>query len=484
VLVATALLVELVYIYIVSAGRFTEFPLSLNFLDDLAEGFRHGHLHLIVEPPASLLRMADPRDPANRGLWYWDASLFNGHYYLYWGPVPALMLTVVKILLRIKTQMGDQHVVFWLATIQLTAGTLLVERISRRLFDRAPLALEVAAILAVGFANPTPYNLARPAVYEAAIVGGQAFLLLGLVGAFDAVWSDTVRRRALAAAGACWAAAIGCRTSVAPTVALLATVTLVGAVVPRPDRLRRLLRVALWLGTPLTLGVGALLLYNRLRFDAWLDFGLKHQLSWIDLRVGPRFINTNLYAYFRRPPFFSCRFPFAYAIQDIGVRAFPDGYKFPENYFVYEPVAGFLPTAPWCWFAPLALVGAALSVWRERTFSPRSWTVASLLVVVSALVPDLVLGTATNRYLGDVVGGVVLLGAAGAFFAHEWLRRWRVRWLVAAVALLLAAATTVEGLGLGMKGQYGYFEYWSPHLYQRLARKLSVCRGPLPPEPK
>jgi hypothetical protein len=298
------------------------------------------------------------------------------------------------------------------------------------------------------------------------------------------VFAERVRPRALVAAGAFWIAAIGCRTSVGPSVALLALVTVLGVVARPGERLARLLRAALWLGAPLALGLGALLLYNRLRFEAWFDFGLKHQLSWIDLHVGPRFITTNLYAYFRRPPFYSCRFPFAYSLQDIGARAFPDGYKFPTNYFVYEPVAGFLPTVPWSWLAPLALVGAGRSAWRERAFSPRVWTVAGLLVVVSALVPDLVLGTATNRYLGDAVGGVVLLGAVGAFFAHQWLRRRRLRWLVVAVALVLAAAATVEGLGLGMKGQYGYFEYWSPHLYQRLTKRLSVCRGPLPPEPK
>ncbi len=490
VLIATALLVQLAYCYIVSAGRMTHFPGSdrpgeLTFLNDQAEGFRHGHLHMGVEPSAALLAQANPRDPANRGLWYWDASFYKGHYYLYWGPLPALLLTLVKILFRISAVVGDPHVVFWLAAIQLAAGTLLIERISRRVFNRVPLALEVAAVLAIGFANPTPHILARPAVYEAAIVGGQAFLLLGLVPAFDAICAEALRPRWLIAASACWAGAIACRTSVGPTVVLLALLTVLGVVARPGERRRRLLAASLSVGAPLALGVGALLLYNRLRFDAWLEFGRQYQLSWIDLKMGARFITTNLYAYFLRPPFFSCRFPFTYALQDIGARAFPAGYKFPQDYFVYEPVAGFLRTAPWTWLLPLALVGGARWIWRERAFTPRVWVVASALAVVTALVPDLVLGTATNRYLGDVAGGVVLLGALGAFFAYDWLRPTRLRWLVVAVALLLAAVTTVFGLGLGMKGYYGWFEYWSPHLYQRLTRDLSVCgHGPLPPEPK
>ncbi len=486
VLVAAALAVELVYLFVISAGRFTHWPVITSYVNDLAEGFRHWHLHLATEPPAALLAKPNPFDPANAGYWLWDASFHRGHYYLYWGPVPALLLAAVKTVLRISTAVGDQHLVFWLTTLQLVAGTLLVERAGRLLFDRPPLALEVAAILAVGCANPVLYNLARPAVYEAAIVGGQAFLLLGLVFALDALAAATLRPGRLLSAGAAWAAAFGCRMSVGPTVALLTAVTLLGMVDRKSDGRRRLLSSAIWLGAPLALGLGLFLLYNRLRFDAWFDFGQGHQLTWINLSVGERFITTNIRAYVRRPPVLSCRFPFAYALQDIGARAFPPGYKLPESYFVYEPVAGVLPTLPWSWMAPVALLGAVRTVWRTRALSPRSWAVAATTIAATtALVPDLVLATATNRYLGDVVGAVALLGALGAFTAHEWLTpRRRLRWVMVAVALALSLATAALGLALGVKGQYAHFEVDNPPLYGKLVRDLSACHGPIPPEPK
>ena len=56
--------VEVVYVFIVSAGRFTGWPTYLTFLDDQAEGFRGGHLHFAVEPAAALLAKANPFDPA------------------------------------------------------------------------------------------------------------------------------------------------------------------------------------------------------------------------------------------------------------------------------------------------------------------------------------------------------------------------------------------------------------------------------------
>jgi hypothetical protein len=484
-LVAAAVMVELVSWYFISAGTFTRWHFYTSYLNDLADGFRQGHLHLSVEPPAALVTRPHPFDPANRDLWYWDASLYHGHYYLYWGPVPALLLAGVKTLFRISAPVGDEPVVFGLATLQLVAGTLFIERAGRRLFDRLPVTLEVAAIFVLGFANPTLYNLARGAVYEAAIVGGQAFLLLGLVFAFDAIWAGDVRRVSLVAAGCSWAAAFACRTSVAPAVALLVVTTVLGAASGKPNRWRRRARVAIWLGAPVAIGLLALLLYNRLRFDAWLDFGRKFQLSWIDLQANVSFVRPNLYAYLRRPTVWSCRFPFAYTILDMGIRAFPPGTELPKDYFVYERVAGLFPTLPWSWLALVALVAATRALWRTRAVSAFSWAVASTAVAAAAaLAPCLVFSSATNRYLGDIEGSVVLLGALGAGAAYQAARERRLlRKLVLAATLVLAVPSIGIGLSLGIKGSYAHFENNNPALYQKLVRRLSVCHGEIPPEP-
>ena len=187
--------IEVTYLFIVSAGRFTDWPTYLTFLDDQAEGFRAGHLHFAIEPAAALLAKANPFDPAWKPLWYWDASLYNGHYYLYWGPVPALLLAGFKTLCRVHTRVGDQYVVFALTSLQALAGLLLIDRAHRRLFPALPGVFVVLAVAVFAFVNPTLYNLARAGVYEAAIVGGHAFLVTGLLFAFHAVTSAGRRHR-------------------------------------------------------------------------------------------------------------------------------------------------------------------------------------------------------------------------------------------------------------------------------------------------
>src|SRR5450432_68814 len=59
----------------------------------LAEGFLHGHTYLSVEPAPELLKLKDPYDPvANPPYRMWDTSRYQGKFYLYQGPVPALVL--------------------------------------------------------------------------------------------------------------------------------------------------------------------------------------------------------------------------------------------------------------------------------------------------------------------------------------------------------------------------------------------------------
>src|SRR5262245_10472356 len=79
----------LVYVFIVSAGRFVDWPQYLSYYNSLAEGFRSGHLRLSQEPSPELVAAPDPLDRANQKLWAGDASYFKGHFYIYWGPVPA-----------------------------------------------------------------------------------------------------------------------------------------------------------------------------------------------------------------------------------------------------------------------------------------------------------------------------------------------------------------------------------------------------------
>jgi hypothetical protein len=98
---------------------------------------------------------------------------------------------------------------------------------------------------------------------------------------------------------------------------------------------------------------------------------------------------------------------------------------------------------------------------------------------------DLLVSSATNRYLGDSVGALVVLATLGVYLAVEALERWRwVRRIVVGLALLLAVASLWAGFALGLPGQYGHLQYHNPPLYQKLVEHFSACHGEIAPEPK
>src|SRR5262245_59798878 len=132
--VALLVVIEASYLAIVTAGRFTTWPTWNTNYDLLAEGFRSGHLYLSVSPSPELVAKANPFDPAWAPLWRWDLSLHDGHYYLYWGPLPDAAIALVKTTFRIDGVVGDQFPLFAFYTIYLAAGALLLARMSRWLF--------------------------------------------------------------------------------------------------------------------------------------------------------------------------------------------------------------------------------------------------------------------------------------------------------------------------------------------------------------
>ncbi|HEY7373336.1 MAG TPA: hypothetical protein VIF57_14330 [Polyangia bacterium] len=482
--------IETIYVFFVSAGHFTHWPTYLGFIDDLADGFRAGHLHLAIEPPAALVAKANPFDPAWKPLWYWDASLYRGHYYLYWGPVPALVLAGWKTLFRVHGHVGDQVAVFALASVQALAGLLLIDRMQRRLFPALPglyVALGVAVFV---FVNPTLYNLSRAGVYEAAIVGGHAFLVAGLLFAFEAISVVGRQRSRLALAGACWALALGCRASIAPAIPLLVAVTCWLAA-PRggdPARWRLRAQALAWLGAPIAAGCCLLLTYNRLRFDAWFDFGRHYQLTWIAFSSSREFLLANAWSYALRPAALGCRFPFLTGVTGMGAAAFPGWLRPPAGYIVYEPVVGCLIAMPWAWLAPVAAVAGTRRLWAlARGRAPATTTgaegvaltwlcAATTLATVGSFLVPLSLFWATMRFLGDATPALTLVGTLGWWLCREgarerpWLRR-----AIAAGAVAAALATVLAGAALGFEGQYRHFRQHNPALLDRLEKALSFC---------
>jgi len=484
----TVLLGCAVYVYFLSAGGVQRWPVYGWYHDLLADGFRSGHLYIPRAPDPELIAAKNPYDPINSNHWLFDASYFKGKYYVYWGPFPALLQAAAKTVLGIKRSIGDQYVALFFLCVGNLFGALLVERLARRLFSKVPRLLIILGAFALFFANPTLHAVTTAGTYHTAIVSAQTCLLGGLVAAFDSVWyAGTPKDRGwkLAFAGLGFGLALACRITVAPAVVVFCVATLLANAWDAERRIRKLLRNALWLGAPLLVISCALLTYNKLRFESWLEFGTNVMTSGLPplhfSLESLAHLLPNLYSYMLRPAVLSCQFPYVFQVWSMSpAEAFPKGFTLPNDYMVMEPVVGWLLVVPLTWLIPFALVLV------PRPFSLRqryARTYLWCLVVFSALASAtgliaLAIYGATMRYLNDVTFGLVLVALLGGYALRAHSIGRRLPRATTAVFGILACASIVLGMLLGYQGYNGQFHKVNPALDSVLVEKLSVCAGP------
>ena len=91
------LVVLTLYVWLISVGTWTHWPTRWYSYDALATSFSRGRLWLdegLLPPCSPFLILMSPL-PA-RAYLSQDASLYKGRFYLYFGPVPALLLLPAK----------------------------------------------------------------------------------------------------------------------------------------------------------------------------------------------------------------------------------------------------------------------------------------------------------------------------------------------------------------------------------------------------
>jgi len=475
-------LVAVVYLVWSSAGNFNHWPVYTVLFDLQAEGFRRGQLSLPVTPAPQLLAAANPYDRANSGYWIVDAIWHDGKWYLYWGPLPALLQALGKSLLGVYEIVGDQYLLIVFSLLSTVFGALLIEDIRQRMFSRVPRWVSVFCILALAFINPVVYLVATGGQYQAAIAGGQAFLVAGMWCAFRAVQGDAPERRRrlwLFGAGCAFGASLACRISLGAAAALVGLCAMLAAAWPCQRRSRAVLLNALCVGSAPLLSVAGLLLYNRLRFGSWLEFGMKEQVSYFEFKVSKSYFLTNLYAYALSPFELTCQFPFALQSAVRGPKGVPAWVPMANDYLVREPIAGFLSTAPLSWLSPVPLLVTARHACSLRREAWRSYAFLTLcFAVMGSISGVLVLFVygATMRYLDDFIYGIALLSVLGAF---TWLATRATalgRKLVGSAIAGLCSVTIILGLLLAYQGYDEHFPRRNPALNEKLVRLLSVCR--------
>jgi hypothetical protein len=446
----------------------------------LTDAFMHGQTSLRLKPPAALLALADPYDPAaNQGLRFHDAVLYGGKYYLYWGPAPALLAAGVCLALNIYSpDYSDEQLDFLFVFGSVVLATVLLSQVRARLFPKLSAWTILPPVLSLGLGAVA---LRCGGVYGAAIAGGQFFLLAGVCAGWFGFSSRRARPIWFLAAGSCWALAGGSRVSLPPALAAVAGITLWQAWRGRdqPPGGRSFAAAAAALIVPLLAGAGLMAGYNFARFGSVTEMGLHYQLAGRNQHAmlasefaSWRFVLPNVIRYLLEPPRLSGEFPFVWARHDQSITRIDTLLWLPKG-FGFDWVAGLYWTQP---FVALA-IPALMALGSRRAFHAGGepadqrrgiWLTACLFAGgVVGFLPSLIVNGSAIRYLMDIIPSFTILAGMGYFWVLSACgdrRRW-----IEAIAVLVVLGQSAVGILLAINGPNEAFAKNNPELYGEMS---------------
>jgi hypothetical protein len=430
----------------------------------LAEGFLGGHTYLSVEPPPELLKLRDPYDPAENGPYrLWDASLYRGKYYLYYGPAPAVALMLPWRALTGRA-LPQRLAVAAFGAIGLAGLALLFWEVRNRHFPRLSAAALGCIVVVAFHASWLPVTLRRPGFWEMPIVSAVACLWWAVYFLWKFHDSGGGARWA-AAGGAALALLMGCRVTFVFAAGLIAFLFLLPIAGPGSTGARR--RGAALLAAAIAFAGGvALLLYNHARFGSWLEFGQSYQL-WGEGYRGLHFFSPgnflfNARTYLLSLPGMGPYFPFLHPF-------WTDDR--PEGYMGFEEIYGIL------FMMPVHLAGLAACAWAWRGRAAAGTRAAALAIASAAgasALSGLILfswGGACSRYITELLAGWTVATSVGLMVvfgsADEERPRRAFRILAAA-----AACWSVACVWLASAEFRGFMARTNPRTYAALAHAL------------
>ncbi|WEV41417.1 glycosyltransferase [Bifidobacterium sp. ESL0682] len=448
-----------------------EYTYDFNQYGHMADALLHGRTSIDLPVPDALKQAANPYDPQTRDTLlsrgvspiYWDYAYHNGHWYSYFGVLPALLLfapyrLVTSLFINGGLMLPSGAAVAFLVFIFVLFGSLLVIRLLKKLNPNTSLATVSMAITLFILGSQVGYLMFRMNFYSVPFAASLALSVMGLwfwIGAAKdsadigdatqakkhsdsgsqagSAQSSQSRRHAshhlisigtaqplswphLVAGSLCLAANFGCR----PTFTLVALLAFpifwqqireilrkpsknAGRSVPRKSVVTVLCAVLL----PALVIVIPLCIYNAVRFGSPIDFGERYQITVADMthyRNSLANLLPTLGYYLFLPLHFSKDFPF------LTINPTP-----LTSWSYAEPLAGGLFA-----LCPMLLLVVLLLVPGIRRRCRHSGllriVLSTLPLALLLLLVDSVKGGIGWRYMLDfgwliALAGIVVLGA-------------------------------------------------------------------------
>ena len=258
--------------------------------EKITDAFLKGQLYFDVEVDPALLELENPYDRDARveaGVesrqWndMWDHAYYDGHYYMYFGVVPVLLLFMPYRVIT-GNPLTTYHATQIFTALFIAGLFLLFAYLTKKFFPKMPLAVYLLLSTAVAVMSVW-YCVSYPALYCTAISSALCMMIWSLYFFVRAVFDEKITKKTFlfAAAGSLLGAlAFGCR----PTIAL-GNLLVIPLFITFADK--RKLTSNQWCYTvlcalPYVAVAAGLMWYNNARFGDPFEFGQSYQMTVAD----------------------------------------------------------------------------------------------------------------------------------------------------------------------------------------------------------
>ncbi|SCZ81253.1 hypothetical protein [Pseudobutyrivibrio xylanivorans] len=250
-----------------------------------AEAFAAGHLYLDLEPSPELLAMENPYDRNARDAedvqFEYDTAYYKGHYYMYFGVTPVVLVYLPYLLITGHSLLGFRGTQI-IVTVLIFAMCLLFKKLSDIFFKEMKFGSYIMLCATMSIISVW-YAVGAPSLYTVPNVMGICVELFSFFFYLKAVYDDCGENRSIVYAvlgGLFGALAFGCRPTIA--FANFFAIPLVVTYFRRRGFSIKLLLKLLFVAIPYAVCGGLIMAYNYLRFENPFEFGQSYQLTTED----------------------------------------------------------------------------------------------------------------------------------------------------------------------------------------------------------
>ena len=390
--------------------EFTKLPMqNHNMYDELAVAILNGKTYIDNNNvPESLKELSNPYDTTLRQFksqqtgdkYRWDVAYFNGHYYVYFGIVPLLLMYLpFRLILNAPFPTALGIIIF---AILFSIGiykilTLIAEKKFRNITVGNLLLLLITFIISCGLF----FLVKRPDFYGIPIITGMTFSVWGIYNWIYGLYNAKHRNIRFLTGSIFMALVAGCRPQMLLLTFLAIPLFFKKLITDKEIKTKKGIIELTLLLSPYIIVASGIMYYNYIRFMSPFDFGSNYQLTTNDvtkrgMNMGRTFLG--FFTYLFQPPVFTAKFPF---LQKVTIDTNYVGKTIVENCF-----GGLITSTPVLWF--MILLGKAKDTLKEKKLLKYTLLLIAFGFIIVFF--DTQAGGLLQRYISDF--GFIFFGAA------------------------------------------------------------------------